>query len=235
MSITRTTAPARTDVPVSTGATSTPATGDRRSALPHPRQASEVPVDPAWVRRRGVVLAAGTAVWAAATLAIGLNELDPLWGRVSELSGLALQAGLFALLAVQVRTRATGTSRLARGMLRAEQVLLALATTSTVLSTVDFESPGPVVVAMDAFWPLSMLGMLVIAIKSAVAGRWRGALRGWPLYAEAYFPVVMGAVIAFGAGWTDVASATQVLTGYAVLGVLLALRPELTGAAERRA
>ena len=43
--------------------------------------------------------------------------------------------------------------------------------------------------ALDVFWPLSMLGMAAIGIRIAIAGRWTGAARFWPLVAESWAPV----------------------------------------------
>ncbi|MGQ7297467.1 hypothetical protein [Quadrisphaera sp. KR29] len=221
MSLTDRPAPARTDV----AATPVPAQRSRRQQQP-----LADPPSTAWVRRRGLVLVAGGLVWVAATLAIGLNEESPSWGRVSELSGLAFQVGVFALLRIMWATRATGTSRAARGMLVVEHALLGVACASTVLTTVFFEDHAGWLMAVDASWPLSMLGMLVIAVKVAVHGRWRGALRVFPLWAEAYFPLMMTAIALFGPGAIDAASAVVVLTGYTALGALLAARPHLTGA-----
>ncbi|TNM68445.1 hypothetical protein FHN55_06435 [Streptomyces sp. NP160] len=232
MSLTDRPAPARTDLLTTTGA---PAAAQVPAQVPAQRgRRQHAPLaDPptaSWVRRRGLVLAAGGLVWAVATLAIGLNEESPVIGRVSEAAGLAFQVGVFALLRVMWATRATGTSRLARGMLAVEHVLLGVATVSTVLTTVFFTTHPTWLVVVDMFWPLSMLGMLVIAVKVAVVGRWRGALRFVPLWAEAYFPLVMTAIALFGTGAIDAASATVVLTGYTALGLLVAARPHLTGA-----
>ena len=82
--------------------------------------------------------------------------------------------------------------------------------------------------ALDVFWPLSMLGMAAIGVRIAIAGRWKGA----------------GAVLAarrreLGAGGHPrvVPAGGRPLRGrrapghrLRVLGVILARRPELTGA-----
>ena len=225
MSLSEHPAAARTDVPAPAAPATVPAPrGGRRS-----RPAPEPPAAD-WVRGRGLVLAVGAAVWAAVTLGIGLNDESPVLGRISEISGLAFQLGVFALLRVMWRTRATGTSRFAAAMLVVEHVLLGTACVATLATTAFLTTTHPALMALDAFWPLSMIGMLLIAVKVALSGRWRGVLRVFPLWAEAYFPLVMGAVVIFGFGVADVASAAVVLTGYATLGVPLARRPELTGA-----
>ena len=83
--------------------------------------------------------------------------------------------------------------------------------------------------ALDAFWPLSMLGLAAIGVRIAVAGHWRGAARFWPMVAEswaadrrAHFSVLVpGVGAAVGAG--------HLVVGYATLSLVLALRPGLTG------
>ena len=88
--------------------------------------------------------------------------------------------------------RATGTGRLARGFLHAEHVLLGLAIASTL--TWMFARRVPRTgwfLALDVFWPLSMLGMAAIGIRIAIAGRWKGAARFWPLVAESWAPVIV--------------------------------------------
>ncbi len=82
---------------------------------------------------------------------------------------------------------------------------------------------------LDAFWPLSMLGMFVIAVKIAVAGRWRGAARFWPLVAESWAPVVVP-VFAIAPAVSHIVGAAHLAVGYVTLGIILAMRPQLTGA-----
>jgi hypothetical protein len=63
-----------------------------------------------------------------------------------------------------------------------EHVLLGLAITSTLtwMFARQYEEQGWFL-ALDAFWPLSMLGMFFLGIRIAIAGRWTGAARWWPL------------------------------------------------------
>ena len=91
---------------------------------------------------------------------------------------------------MQLRTGATGTGRLARFFLHVEHVLLGLAITSTLTWMFARQCEEEAwFLALDAFWPLSMLGMFVIGIRIAIAGRWTGAARWWPLGAESWAPV----------------------------------------------
>jgi hypothetical protein len=74
-----------------------------------------------------------------------------------------------------------------------------------------------------------MLGMFAIGIRIAIAGRWTGAARFWPLGAESWAPVnIPVAVLA--PSLVAFTGAAHLVIGYAALGVVLAMRPELTGA-----
>nr|BFE78184.1 hypothetical protein GCM10020093_007850 [Planobispora longispora] len=177
--------------------------------------------------RLGIALTAGTLAWATSIFLFGtVNEGLP--ERIGDLTGLAFQLGVFALLAVQIRTRATGVSRASRIMLKVELVLLGLA---GVWSLLHGLLPEPAqdhaaLSALDAFWPLSMLGMMIIGVKLAVAGRWR-ALRWWPLIAESWAVVTVPTFAVFGDDVSRWVGGGHLLIGYATLGVLLALRPGL--------
>jgi uncharacterized membrane protein YuzA (DUF378 family) len=150
---------------------------------------------------------------------------------IGDLGSLVFQAGLFGLLTVQLRTRATGLGRGAVAMLRVEYVLLGLATLWTVLhGLVPSFRDDLWLAVLDVFWPLSMLGMAVIGVKIALAGRWRGATRFWPLVAESWAPVVVPFFVLSGGAASGWIASGHLLVGYVTLGLLLLLRPELTGA-----
>lgn len=185
------------------------------------------------VRRLGLALTAGTLAWAASMFVFGPNA-EGVAARVGDLTGLLFQLGVFALLTAMLRTSATGLSKKARTMIRAEFVLLGLASLWSLVHGVAPVSVGgsiPVMV-LDVFWPLSMLGMFVIGIKVAAAGRWQGALRWYPLVAETWAVVTVPTFAILGDGVARWVGATHLLIGYAALGLLLARRPELTGATE---
>jgi hypothetical protein len=134
----------------------------------------------------------------------------------------AFQVGLFFLLRVLWRTRALGDGPLARSFLRLEAGLLAVAVTSTVVDALaisDLSRTGWAVV--DAFWPLSMLGMFAIGIRIAVAGRWTGPSRFWPMVAESWAVVTIPALALLGYQAATVVSVVHLLLGYTVLGVLV--------------
>ncbi|GAA3446458.1 hypothetical protein [Planomonospora venezuelensis] len=208
--ISTTPARARTDVPA------------------HDRPSAPGGITPSAVRRLGLALTAGTLAWATSIFLFGtVNE--GFAERVGDLTGLAFQAGVFALLTIQIRTRATGLSRTSRVMLKVELVLLGLASVWSLLHGLlpepaqDHMALG----VLDAFWPLSMLGMMIISVKLAAAGRWRGPLRWWPLIAESWGVVTVPLFIAFGEGASRWVGGGHLLIGYAALGALLALRPGL--------
>jgi hypothetical protein len=185
------------------------------------------------VRAGGLAMAAGAAAWALGTLVYDLDPVTDDFHWVYKLSSLLFQLGLVALVAVQLTTRAIGTGRLARGFLHAEHVMLGLAIASSLqwLLAPDL-SGNPFFVALDLFWPLSMLGMAAIGIRIAIAGRWRGAARVWPAIAETWALVMFPAMALVREEATTVISAGHLLLGYTTLGLILAVRPELTGAGD---
>jgi hypothetical protein len=213
MSLTTTPVPARTDL----GAT-TAATTDRRATV-------------RLARRAGIAVAIGSAAWAAGMAAFTNTPTVGTWQHyVYEVTALIFQLGLVALVTLQLRTGATGTGKLARGFLHAEHVLLGLAITSTFtwMFLRDYQETGWFV-ALDVFWPLSMLGMAAIGVRIAIAGRWKGAARFWPMVAESWAPVAVPASFLVPA-FAQYVGAAHLLIGYVALGVILAVRPELTGA-----
>jgi hypothetical protein len=198
-----------------------------------PPAGGTVPPDgtPTLVRAAGLAVAIGTASWVAG---IFLSELDPAtddFPWTYKLTTLLFQLGLVALVAVQLRTRATGTGRLARGFLHAEHVMLALAIASSLQWLFAPElSENAFFLALDLFWPLSMLGMAAIGIRVAIAGRWRGAARVWPAVAETWALVTLPVSAVASEAVSNVVAGGHLLVGYTVLGLLLLARPDLTTA-----
>ncbi|TYP90620.1 hypothetical protein [Blastococcus xanthinilyticus] len=186
------------------------------------------------IRLGGLATAAGAAAWALGTVLT--YDVDPAVGQYPvayKVSSLLFQLGLVALVSVQLRTRATGAGRLARGFLHAEHVLLGLAIASSVQWIVAPElSDNAFFMALDLFWPLSMLGMAAIGIRIAIAGRWRGPARIWPAIAETWALVMFPAMTLVSEEATAFVSAGHLLIGYTLLGVILATRPELTAAGD---
>ena len=194
---------------------------------------ASVTVDRGTIRRLGLTLTAGTLLWAASTFVFGPNG-EGIGSRVGDITGFCFQVGVFALLTAMLRTGAIGVTRKARAMIRVEYVLLGLASLWSLIHGLAPASIGdstPVMI-LDVFWPLSMLGMFVIGIKVAVAGRWQGVLRFWPMVAETWAVVTVPTFLILGDGAARWVGGTHLLIGYAALGLLLARRPDLTGAVD---
>ena len=215
-------APARTDVDAPL-ARQTAGAGESAPGAPGIRSAT--------VRRHALPLVLGALTWAMSSFALGFNPSSAAGIVVQDLSGLAFQVGVMSLVLLQLRTAATGTGRGARILLRVEQVLLSLAMVWTVVHALVPSARDEVWLAvLDVFWPLSMLGMFVIAIKIAVAGRWQGLARYWPLVAESWAVVSVPSMAIGGAEVGRYVGSVHLLVGYVTLGLVLLVRPHLVGA-----
>lgn len=136
----------------------------------------------------GALVASGGVLWGLSWILSpseeGNNSQVEIWA-----SGV-FQLGLLALLAVMWVSRATGTSRTARALLAAEVVAVILALAWTVPYLFDANRPTTgILVVLDAFWPLSMLGLVVIGVLVTRAGQWPTPLRHLPLVASLLIPV----------------------------------------------
>lgn len=182
-------------------------------------------------RRLALPLVLGALSWSVSSLALGFNPTSSWGTTIQDLTGFAFQVGVMSLVVLQLRTAATGPGRGARAMLRVEQVLLSLAMVwSLVHGLVPSARDDLWLAVLDVFWPLSMLGMFVIAIKIAVAGRWHGLARWWPLVAESWAVVTVPAMGIGGATVGQYVGAGHLLVGYVALGLLIIARPHLVGA-----
>jgi hypothetical protein len=199
-------APARSDV-----ATATPgATTATRPYLVH-----------------GRVLSVGAVAWSAAILAVGQDPHTTVGLAVFGVSSGLFQVGLLFLLRALWRTQALGSGRLARGVLRLETGLVSLALASTFVDAIavsDLSKPWWAV--LDACWPLSMLGMFLIGIRIAVAGRWTGLSRYWPMVAESWAVVTIPSLLIGGELVGQLVGAVHLLVGYTVLGVLVSRKQD---------
>lgn len=173
---------------------------------------------------QGTVLSAGALAWAAAMAFGGIDPGETGADRVVFAFGSGLfQVGLLCLLTVLYRTQALGTGRLARFFVRVEAVLVVLAIGSTIADGAGVSNLDQTRwLLLDMFWPLSMLGMFFIGIRIAVAGRWRGVSRFWPMVAESWAVVVIPTMGIFGEDVAQVVAPLHLLVGYVVLGQLVA-------------
>jgi hypothetical protein len=174
-------------------------------------------------RKRGMLLTAGALAWAAGMVAMGSDPSGATEEAVfSTVSGL-FQVGVLGLLTVLWQSQALGEGRLARFFLRLEAVVLLFAIASTLVDGIgvsDLDQAGWMM--LDLCWPLSMMGMFFIGIRIAIAGRWRGASRWWPLVAESWAVVSVPAYGIFGSTVAGFVGAAHLCVGYAVLGQIVA-------------
>ncbi|RRQ26551.1 hypothetical protein DK926_17235 [Rhodococcus sp. Eu-32] len=184
-------------------------------------------VTPQSVRNTGILLAIGTTAWAVGMPAIGDHQGFGWQSLVGGATAIAFQIGVVRLLLLQVRTHAMGDGRVARGFYVGQFVFMAGALVSSTLDAFWLLHDTAVWMAFDLCWPLSMVGMVGIGIRVAIAGRWTGVVRWWTLWAQSWFvatiPLVM---IVRDAGL--VVSSVQLVLGYTILGVLLATRRSVT-------
>ncbi|MFC7496277.1 MULTISPECIES: hypothetical protein [unclassified Nocardioides] len=173
--------------------------------------------------KRGMLLTAGALAWAAGMVVLGSDPSGATEEAVySTVSGL-FQLGVMALLTVLWQTKALGEGRLARFFLRLEAVVLTLAIGSTFVDGIgvsDLDQTGWLL--LDLCWPLSMMGMFFIGIRIAIAGRWTGVSRFWPLVAESWAVVTVPAYGIFGSTVAGYIGAAHLCIGYAVLGQIVA-------------
>jgi hypothetical protein len=203
MSVQQTPAPARSDVP-------------RR-----PASGTPTPTRPFY--KRGMLLTGGAVAWGVDTLVFGSDPSGATEEALSSLTSGTFQLGLLGLLSVLYATKALGEGRLARFFIRLQAVLLCFAIGSTVADGIgvsDLDRTGWLL--LDLFWPLSMLGMFFIGVRIAIAGRWHGKARFWPLIAESWGPVVVPTFGIFGSTVAGVVSFVHLCVGYGVLGQVVA-------------
>ena len=201
MTISQTPAPARSDLRP-TGGTTTP---------DHP------------FRWHGRMLSVGALMWAGVMVFTGTApEITGIEAVAFGIGSGAFQIGLLCLLRVLWRTRALGDGRLSRFFLRAETVALSLAICSTFVDAIQVSDlDEPMWLALDLFWPLSMLGMFLIGVRIAIAGRWKGLSRFWPMVAESWAVVCVPTIAIFGQAAANVVAPLHLLVGYTVLGVIV--------------
>ena len=207
MSLTKTSAPARSDVTNSATARPTPT----------------VPLTQRPYFRHGTMLTVGALAWSSMIVVFGLNSEGTAYQYAHNASAFLFQVGVLSLVRALWRSNAIGSGRAARTVLRIEAGALALAMASTAsdffgLTNLD----NPASLALDMFWPISMLGMFLIGIRIAVAGRWQGLSRFYPLVAESWAVVTVPTMGIFGEGVARWVGAAHLVIGYAVLGQIVA-------------
>jgi hypothetical protein len=173
--------------------------------------------------KRGMLLTAGAVAWGLDSAIFGTDPHGSFEEALSSITSGTFQLGILGLLTVLWATKALGEGRLARFFLRLEGVVLVFAMGSTFVDGIgvsDLDQVGWVL--LDLCWPLSMLGMFLIGIRIAIAGRWHGKSRFWPLVAESWGPIVVPTFGIFGSTVAGVVSLVHLCVGYGVLGQIVA-------------
>jgi hypothetical protein len=204
MSLTRTSAPARSDV-----------TTDASQPLvaPNPRP----------YFRHGTMLTVGALAWSSMIAVFGFNNESTAYQYAHNAGAFLFQIGVLSLVRVLWRSKAIGAGKVARTVLRIETGALVLAmasTTSDFFGLTNLDNPASL--ALDMFWPISMLGMSLIGIRIAIAGRWKGLSRFYPMVAESWAVVTVPTMGILGEGVARWVGAAHLVLGYAVLGQIVA-------------
>jgi hypothetical protein len=176
----------------------------------------------------GRMLSAGALAWAAGFVFLGNGPEGTLLNGIYFATALTFQVGLLALIRALWLSRALGAGRFASGVLRFEACLVGLAMTSSAADAFglsDIDQLGWAL--LDACWPVSMLGMFLIGIRIAIAGRWDGLTRYWPMVAESWALVVIPSMLVFGQTiGGHVIAPLHLVLGYGVLGVLVSRKTD---------
>jgi len=199
----------------------TPATARTDVRRPAAASGTTRPTRP--FHKRGMLLTAGALSWALAMVVMGSDPHGSTEEAIYSLASGLFQIGVMGLLTVLWQTQALGEGRLARFFLRVEAVVLGLAIGSTFvdgISVSNLDQAGWLL--LDMTWPLSMFGMFLIGIRIAIAGRWHGVSRFWPLVAESWAIVTVPAYGIFGSTVAGFIGAAHLCVGYAVLGQIVA-------------
>lgn len=177
--------------------------------------------------RHGRMLSAGAVAWALSMAVFGGNPQGDVAATVVSIGSGLFQVGLLLFLRALWSSRALGEGRVARAVLRLQAGLVGLAMCSTLADAVhvsDLTQPGWAL--LDACWPLSMLGMFLIGVRIAIAGRWRGVTRFWPLVAESWVVVVVPTMLVLGETAANIVAPLHLLVGYTFLGLLVARKAD---------
>lgn len=177
------------------------------------------------VRLAGATLSVGAAAWAVGTVVAG-ESVQTHITTLSTITGILYLLGVAALAWVILATRAAAGGR---ALPVAQLVLVAGA---LVYSFAGFayerhaDLPSWLFLA-DVCWPLANLCTLVMGAAVAWAGRWRGLVRWYPLVCGCWLLVMIPVKNMIGMGVGAYVSAAWLLGSYTVLGLVLALRPDV--------
>lgn len=186
------------------------------------------------VRILSMLTIVGAITWSYGWLQAGVLPEDVM-DQTEIAAGGAFQIGLLALLATMRVTDAMGPSRWRRYLLNAEIVAVVLAFMWTVPFGINpNRSDTAVLMVLDVFWPLSMVGLIVVGVAVLRAARWPVPARYLPLVASLLIPVdIILMMLGLGAWAQIVVRAVYLAVAYTLVG--LAVWVQVAPLAEGRA
>jgi hypothetical protein len=208
--------------------TPAPARTDAAASAAHAVPAVPLRLPATLVRLGGGVIA---ALVAAFSVLIALPW--PAGATVSvagELGAIAFQLSSLVLLVVIWRTHAVGESLGWRGLGAVVTVIVTIALATMVVQTV---LPNEITLFVSNLsWYVAMAGLFLVGVGVVAGGRWRGPARYLPLAAYSWplvvLPVMLLTADTEGQSWMVYVAYLAVTQ--ALIGLVLAIRPQLTGA-----
>ncbi|MGJ6967045.1 hypothetical protein ACSDR0_34535 [Streptosporangium sp. G11] len=174
------------------------------------------------VRLAGVTLFCGAVAWGVGTIIAG-EGIQTRVTHVSTVTGILYLLGVAALAWVVLATGAAG----GRAIPVAQLVMVAgaLVYSFAGFGYERYEDMPLWLAVVDVCWPLANLCTLLMGAAVAWTGRFRGLLRWYPLVCGCWLLVMIPVKNLIGMGVGVYVSAAWLLGSYAVLGLVLALRP----------
>jgi hypothetical protein len=177
------------------------------------------------IRMCGIAVALGAIIWSVSWLQAGVLPVgpdgQPINDQVEIWAGGIYLLGLLALLLAMRATFATGSGRLGRWALKTEIGFVILAIAWNIPYAFDANrQPSLVLMVLDAFWPLAMLGKIVIGVLVIRARCWPAPVRYLPLAASMLFPIYIATSLAGLSEWTQIiVRATYFAVAHTLLGL----------------
>ena len=172
------------------------------------------------IRACGAAVAVGGVTWGITMIVSppqnGVNNTAEI------AAGGVFQLGLVAVLAVMLATDAVGRSRWRRGVLIVELAAVGLAIGWTIPYIFEPNRPATgILPVLDAFWPLSMAGFIVVGVLTLRARIWPAPARYLPLAASLLIPVDVVAIVAAGDAGALIVRALYLGAAYTLLGLAI--------------
>ncbi len=180
---------------------------------------------PSTIRISGIGVALGAIIWSIGWLQAGIRPEgpngQPINDQVEIWAGGIYLLGLLGLLLTMRATSATGAGRLGRWVLNAEIVAVVLAIAWNIPYAFDANRESTLVLTiLDAFWPLSMVGLIVVGILVVRARRWPIPARYLPLAASLLIPVDIALIVTGVSEWTQIViRAIYLAVAYGLVGL----------------